>query len=104
MTYQEDKIDFYIDSCSEKYKEHIRGRRYGDIIEKTTAESVTFIVENDKKYTVKFFLSFSFDFENGFHCVNYSEFKFNRKIDNDLKDILIKYIKNNFVDSDRLSC
>ena len=57
------KIIFDVETCSEKYKEHIRGANYSDTITRTTKESMVFSYK-DKKYTVKFSLEFSFDFEN----------------------------------------
>lgn len=97
------EIDFDVETCSEKYKQHIRCINYGDSISKTTKESMLFIYK-DKKYTVKFTLEFSFDYENGFHYTTFSDFKSSRITPPDLMDEFVKYIKTHFVTTDRLSC
>ena len=97
------KIVFDVETCSEKYKEHIRGANYSDTITRTTKESMVFSYK-DKKYTVKFSLEFSFDFENGFYYTTFSDFKSTRITPPDLMDEFTKYIKTHFVTTDRLSC
>lgn len=96
-------LDFDIETCSEKYKKYIRGTKYGDTVSKTTKENIIFLIDN-KKYIVKFTLEFSFDYENGFNYTNFSDFKINRITKTELMNEFIKYIKNNFVNSERLSC
>jgi len=98
-----EQIMFDVETCSEKYKEYIRCAKYGDTISRTTKESMIFIY-NNKKYVVRFILEFSFDFENGFHYANFSDFKSNRITAPNLMDEFISYIKEHFVTSDRLSC
>lgn len=97
-----DNIIFDVETSSEKYKEYIRGKKYGDRIEKITKESMIFIY-NNKKYIVKFNLDFSYDFENEFNYTRFSDFKINRKIDQNIMDEFEKYIINNFITYDRMS-
>ena len=97
------EIVYDVETCSEKYKQCIRKKKYGDTIEKVTKESVIFIYEN-KKYTVKFILEFSFDFDNGFHYTNFSDFKCSRIVNENLMNEFQRYIRRNFVTSERLSC
>jgi hypothetical protein len=93
---------YNVETRSEKYKEHIRGAKYGTKIEKTTKENTIFI-HNDKKYTVKFVLKFAYDFEDGFFFTEFSEFKSSKKTEPDLMDEFINDIKTNFITLDRLS-
>lgn len=103
MNFSKDtNIDFDVETCSEKYKEYIRDAEYGDTVSRTTKENMIFIYEN-KKYTVRFNLEFSFDFENGFTYANFSDFKPSRITKPVLMDEFVKYIKVNFVSTDRLS-
>lgn len=95
--------DFDVETCSEKYKEYIRGAEYGDTITQTTKENMIFIYDN-KKCTIKFTLEFSFDFENGFTYTSFSDFKSSRKIKPELMSEFENYVKCHFVTSDRLSC
>ena len=97
------EIDFDVETCSEKYKEHIREAKYGDTVYNITNEKMIFI-HKDKKYIVTFVLEFDFDFENGFNYTSFSDFKSSRKINNKLMSEFEDYIKNHFVTSDRLSC
>jgi hypothetical protein len=97
------KIVYDVETCSEKYKEHIRCAKYGAKVEKTTKENTIFIY-NDKKYTVKFVLKFAYDFEDGFFFTEFSDFKSSKKIGPDLMDEFINHIKTNFITLDRLSC
>lgn len=97
------EIMYDVETCSEKYKEHIRGAKYGDRVEKTTKENMIFIY-NDKKYTVRFVLKFSFDFEDGFSFTEFSDFKSSRKTEPEVMDEFISCIKSNFISLDRLSC
>lgn len=96
-------FEFDVETCSEKYKEHIRCINYGDSISTTTKESMIFI-HKDKKYTIKFSLEFAFDYENGFCYTNFSDFTSSRKIMPELMAEFVNYIKGHFVTSDRLSC
>jgi hypothetical protein len=97
------EIIYDVETCSEKYKEHIRKAKYGDKVEKTTKENMIFIY-NDKKYTVKFVLKFAFDFEDGFFFTDFFDFKSSRKIEPDLMNEFINHIKMKFITLDRLSC
>ena len=91
-----------VETCSERYKKYIRSAEYGDTVSETTNENMIFLFDN-KKYTIKFTLDFSFDFENGFNYTNFSDFKSSRNAKSDILNEFIKHIKNNFVTSDRLS-
>lgn len=93
---------FEVETCSERYKKYIRSAEYGDTVSETTNENMIFLFDN-KKYTIKFTLEFSFDFENGFNYTNFSDFKSSRNAKSDILNEFIKHIKNNFVTSDRLS-
>lgn len=92
-----------VETCSEKYKEHIRGAKYGAKVEKTTKENMIFI-HGGKKYTVRFVLKFAFDFEDGFFYTEFSDFKSSRKVEPNLMDEFIYHIKTKFITLDRLSC
>lgn len=94
---------FDLETCSEKYKEHIRSIEYGDSVEATTKEHVIFIYK-DKKIIVTFTLKFSFDFINGFNYTDFSYFESSRKVSNYVMKEFEKYIRSEFVNSDRLSC
>lgn len=96
-------IDFEVGDYSEKYKEYIRGLDYGDTIIKTTNEYVKFIY-NKKEYTIKFKLEFSFDFDCGFHYSNFFDFTISKRLRHEVWLEFEKYIKEYFVNSDRLSC
>lgn len=96
------KFVYDVETCSEKYKEHIRSKKYGDTITKITKENMIFI-HNEKKYIVRFILDFSYDFENGFHYTHFSDFKCNRKIDYKLMAEFEKEIRTNFISHDRMS-
>jgi hypothetical protein len=96
------EIVYDIETYSEKYKEHIRGAKYGTKVQKTTKENIIFI-HNDKKYTVRFVLNFAYDFEDGFFFTEFSDFKSNRKTETDLMDEFILHIKTKFITLDRLS-
>jgi len=95
-------IIYDVETCSEEYKSFIREIAYGDTISETTQEMMIFIY-NKKKYVVKFGLEFSFDFENGFHYTNFSDFKCNRKIEENVMNEFISCIKKTFITIDRLS-
>ena len=97
-----EKIVFDVETCSEKYKEHIRNKKYGDIIQKTTKESMVFIY-GGAKYTVKFTLEFSYDFENAFNYTYFSEFKCSRKVSPNVMEEFEKYIMDRFITNDRMS-
>jgi hypothetical protein len=97
------EIIYDVETCSEKYKEHIRVAKYGTKVEKTTKENTIFI-HNDKKYTVKFVLKFAYDFEDGFFFTEFSDFKSSKKIEPNLMDEFINHIKTKFITLDRLSC
>lgn len=99
----EKQISFEVETCSEKYKEYIRAAKYGDTISRTTKENMMFIC-NNKKYTIRFELEFSFDFENGFYYTNFSDFKSSRITDHKLMTEFTNYIMSHFVTTDRLSC
>lgn len=96
------KIEYDVENCSENYKQYIRQANYGDTVSRTTNENVVFIFEN-KKYIVKFNLEFSFDFENGFNYIDFSNIKCNRVAPPFLMNEFISYINRFFVTSDRLS-
>lgn len=96
------EIVYNVETCSEKYKEHIRGAKYGTKVEKTTKENTIFI-HNDKKYTIRFVLKFAYDFEDEFLFTEFSDFKSSRKIEPDLMDEFIVHIKTKFITLDRLS-
>lgn len=96
------EIIYDVETCSENYKKYIRSISYGDTISKMTKENMIFNY-NKQKYTVKFELDFSFDFENGFHYADFSSFTCSRRIDNKVMDEFVKYIKQHFVTTDRLS-
>ena len=96
------KIVYDIETCSEKYKEHIRGTKYGTKVEKTTKENIIFI-HNDKKYTISFVFKFAYDCEDGFFFTKFSDFKSRQKIEHDLMDEFINHIKTKFITLDRLS-
>ena len=98
-----EQIVFDVETCSEKFKEHIRGAKYGDIISRTTNENMIFIY-NNKKYIVRFILEFSFDFENGFHYAKFSDFKSNRITGPNLMNEFMNYIRDDFMTAERLSC
>ena len=97
------EIVYDVETSSEKYKEYIRGAKYGTKVEKTTKENTIFI-HNDKKYTVRFILKFSYDFEDGFLFTEFSDFKSSKKTESDLMDEFINHIKTKFITFDRLSC
>jgi hypothetical protein len=94
---------FDVETCSEEYKEYIRGAKYGDIVEQISNEYMIFIYRN-KKHIVKFNLDFSYDFENGFNHTYFSNFSCSVNINNNLMETFQNCIKNNFVTEDRLSC
>lgn len=96
------EIDFDVETCSENYKKNIRSANYGDYVNKTTEESMIFIYEG-KKYTIKFTLEYSFDFDNAFTHTHFSDFKSSRITPPNLMDEFIKYVKWSFVTCDRLS-
>jgi len=96
------EIEFYVETRSEKYKEHIRGAKYGTKVEKITKENTIFI-HNNKKYTVRFILKFAYDFEDGFLFNEFSDFTSSKKIDPELMDKFINHIKTKFITLDRLS-
>jgi hypothetical protein len=95
--------DFDVETCTEKYKQHIRCKKYGDIIEAKTEENMIFIYSN-KTYIIKFKLEFLYDFENGFNYTRFSDFKSNRKLKDNIKNVFENHIINNFVTEDRMSC
>ena len=97
------EIMYDVETCSEKYKEYIRGAKYGTKVEKITKENMIFIYK-DKKYTVKFVLKFAFDFEDGFLFTEFSDFKSSRKTEPKLMDEFIDCVKTKFITLDRLSC
>lgn len=96
-------MEYDVETCSEVYKEYIRSIEYGESISRVTDENMIFIYK-EKKFIVKFKLDFSFDFENSFHYARFSDFTYNRKVNDDEKNEFEKYIKENFVTLDRLSC
>ncbi len=96
-------MDYDVETCSEVYKEHIRSIKYGDSISNVTDENMIFIYK-EKKFIVKFKLDFSFDFENGFHYTKFSDFTYNRKVNDDEKKEFEECIRTSFVSEDRLSC
>jgi hypothetical protein len=96
------KSIYDIETCSEKYKEHIRGTKYGTKVEKTTKENIIFIY-NDKKYTISFVFKFAYDCEDGFFFTKFSDFKSRQKIEHELMDEFINHIKTKFITLDRLS-
>jgi hypothetical protein len=93
---------YYIETTSEKYKEHIRGGKYGAKVEKTTKENIIFI-HNDKKYTIRFVLKFAYDFEDGFLFTEFSDFKSSKKTEPNLMYQFINHIETKFITLDRLS-
>ena len=96
-------IEFDVETCSEVYKESIRCGAYGDTIEDYTRENMIFIYK-DKKYKMYFDLQFSFNFEDGFIHTYFTNFELNEWIKPSVKKEMEKYIRQNFVTEDRLSC
>jgi hypothetical protein len=105
MTYIFDEIEDY----TENYKIKIRGADYDELVRGTTNESITFIFnENNENnmVVVTFDVDFFFSFEDGFDNVKFSNFKFNFsyfEYPKNMKEELTKYIKENFINVDRLS-
>jgi hypothetical protein len=100
---KEENIIFDVETCSEKYKQHIRGKKYGDIITATTKENIIFIYD-EKKYIIKFKLEFSYDFENEFNYTHFSDFTSNRKLKDTIKNVFETHIREKFITYDRMSC
>jgi len=96
------EIMYDVETCSENYKKYIRSAKYGDTISKTTKENMIFIY-NEKKYIIRFCLEFSFDFENSFNYTYFSDFKCNRKIEENVMNKFISCVKKEFISTDRLS-
>lgn len=96
------EYDYDVETCSEVYKEYIRVANYGDTVSKITDEYMVFIYK-EKKITVNFKLDFWYDFDDGFGRTEFSNFKCNSNINDDLKKEFENCIKSSFVTSDRLS-
>jgi len=96
------EIEFEVETCSDKYKTHIRKAKYGDVINKTTKESVVFIY-GLKKYIVKFTLEYSYDFQNGFNRTRFYDFKYSRSVNAAMINEFHNYINDKFITHDRLS-
>ena len=105
MTYIFDEIEDY----TENYKIKIRGADYDELVSGTTNESIRFIFNQDNEnniVAVTFDVDFSFSFEDGFDNVKFQNFKFNFsyfEYPENMIEELTKYIKENFVNVDRLS-
>jgi hypothetical protein len=98
-----------IEDDTENYKRKIRGADYDELVRGITNESITFIFnENGENNTVvvNFVVDFSFSFEDGFSNVRFSDFEFiydNFESPENMIEELTKYIKEEFVNVDRLS-
>lgn len=96
-------VEFDVETCTEVYKEVIRDAKYGDLVGDVTRENMTFIV-NKKKIKMYFYLDFSFDFEEGFYHTYFTNFELDTWVKPSLRKEMERYIRNNFVTEDRLSC
>jgi hypothetical protein len=96
-------------SISENYKIKIRGADYDQVIEAKTSENIKFIFNQDNEenlVNVYFDVDFSFSFEDGFHYIKFSNFSFKYdyfEYPENMEEELTKYIKDRFVNEDRLS-
>lgn len=96
---------------TEHYKESVRGAEYVDNVYDKTNETLTinfYNEENNVEYKIEttFTLRFSFTFERGFYKTQFSNIviKTDYDLSEDEKQEIIKFIEDNFVDEDRLSC
>lgn len=100
-----------IEDYTENYKDKIRGAEYDERVQGKTNEQITFIFvsEPDEKYnfvSVSFDVEFSFRFKDGFRDVHFSNFEFEYddfECPENMIEELTKYIKDTFVNVDRLS-
>jgi len=100
---------------TENYKNKIRGAEYDETVRGNTKESMEFLFINDKnesrKVLVEFELDFSFSFEDGFDYAKFSNFvvhyygNYNEDFEypDDIEEELELYIREEFVNTDRLS-
>lgn len=102
-----------ITDYTENYKNKIRGSAYDAVVTRTTQEKVSFLIYTDEEgekvdsiVVVDFELNFSFSFEDGFYYTKFSNFSFefdDLEFPTNMIDKLTEYIKENFVNSERLS-
>ncbi len=96
------KPKFYAFDQSKNYKKFIQKAKYGDIVEKTTKEWMSFDY-NKKTVKISFEFQFGYDFDDGFFCTNITHLKTSRKIDEETENEMLFHIKKRFPDLHHLS-
>ena len=97
-----DENKFEMQSQSMNYKKFINRAKYGDTVDRTTNEYVIFDY-NDKNIKISFEFKFSYNFDDGFNYTQFTHKKTSRKIDSEIEDEMIYYIKKKYPDLHHLS-